>query len=113
MEQPAHVVYPTSNVEAGKKLFRALLGVEPYVDSPYYVGFRTGEFEIGLDPNAAARGIDGPIVFWSSPGMDASVQELVDAGATVHQPVSEVGGGLRIAILRDADGNLIGLRGTA
>ena len=103
-------VYPTSNLEKSKKLFSSLLGVEPYADAAYYVGFRPGSIEIGLDPNASARGIDGPINYWSTPRLEASVEALVSAGATVHQPVTDVGGGMRIAILRDGDGNLIGLR---
>jgi predicted enzyme related to lactoylglutathione lyase len=107
------VVYPTGNVEASKKLFSTLLGVEPYVDAGYYVGFRPGGIEIGLDPSASARGIDGPIVYWSTSGLEASVEALVNAGATVHQPATDVGGGMRIAILRDGDGNLIGLREAA
>jgi predicted enzyme related to lactoylglutathione lyase len=107
------VIYPTSNLEASKKLFRTLLGVEPYAEAPYYAGFRPGDIEIGLDPNASARGIEGPVVYWSTPRLEASVEALVSAGATVHQPVTEVGGGMRIAILRDGDSNLIGLREAA
>jgi len=107
----AVTVYPTADLEAGKKFFTALLGIEPYADMPYYVGYRPGDIEIGLVPNAnAAKGVDGPIAYWSTPTLEASVEELVKAGATVHQPVTEVGGGMRIAILRDANGNFIGLR---
>ena len=113
MEQPGLVVYPTSNLETSKKLFSTLLAIEPYVDGAYYVGYRPGGIEIGLDPNASARGIDGPIVYWDTPGLEASVEGLVSAGAIVHQPATDVGGGMRIAILRDSDGNLIGLREAA
>ncbi len=37
------VVYPVRNLDAAKALFREVLGVDPYADSPYYVGFRVGE----------------------------------------------------------------------
>jgi predicted enzyme related to lactoylglutathione lyase len=107
------VVYPTNNPEASKKLFSALLGIEPYADEGYYVGFRPEGMEIGLVPNAAARGMDRPIAYWSTRGLEASVEALVSAGATVHQPVTAVGGGMRIAVVRDGDGNLIGLREAA
>ena len=35
------VVYPVKDIEKAKQLFTKLLGTEPYVDSPYYVGYRT------------------------------------------------------------------------
>jgi hypothetical protein len=37
------------------------LGVAPYVDAPYYVGFKVGELEVGLDPNGHRKGQTGPI----------------------------------------------------
>ena len=33
------IVYPVKNIEAAKKLFSKFLGVDPYTDSPYYVGY--------------------------------------------------------------------------
>jgi predicted enzyme related to lactoylglutathione lyase len=39
----------------------------------------------------------------------ASLQALVDAGATPKQAVTDVGGGKLIATVTDADGNAIGL----
>lgn len=44
------LVYPVSDAARTKLLFGALLGAEPYVDEPWYVGFRIGDLEIGLDP---------------------------------------------------------------
>jgi len=32
------IVYPVSDLAQAKKLYRTLLGVEPYADQPYYVG---------------------------------------------------------------------------
>ena len=43
----------------------------------------------------------------------ATIAELIATGATVTQEPSEVGGGLTIAVLADADGNPIGLRQSA
>ena len=51
MSYPALIVMPVSNIETAKATYRALLGIDPYVDSPYYVGFKAGDGEIGLDPN--------------------------------------------------------------
>jgi predicted enzyme related to lactoylglutathione lyase len=101
------VVFPAKDLDATKKLFTTLLGTEPYVDQPYYVGFRAGELEFGLDPNAEST---GPICFWATSDIAASVAELAAAGAEVSQPPHNVGGGLQVATLTDASGSTIGLR---
>ena len=48
------LVYPVKDLARAKTLYSKLLGVEPYADAPYYVGFRIGDQEIGLDPNGTA-----------------------------------------------------------
>ena len=45
------VIYPVKDIGRGKTLFSNLLGVAPYADTAYYVGFRVRDQEIGLDPN--------------------------------------------------------------
>jgi predicted enzyme related to lactoylglutathione lyase len=90
-------------------LYGTLLGAEPYADAPYYVGFKVGDQEIGLDPNGHRQGLTGPIPYWEVDDAKSSLQALVDAGAQVQQDVKDVGGGKLVAIAKDADGNLIGL----
>ena len=58
------IVYPVKDLAQAKKLYSALLGVAPYVDSPYYVGFRVGDQEIGLDPNGHLQGLTAPLAYW-------------------------------------------------
>ena len=48
-------------MEQTKSLLTVTLGTEPYVDAPYYVGFRSDGFEIGLDPNGHSQGMTGPV----------------------------------------------------
>jgi len=50
------VIYPVSDLAGAKALFTALLGVEPLMDQPYYVGYRLADQDIGLDPNGHAQG---------------------------------------------------------
>lgn len=104
------IVDPTKNFDAAKRLLRELLGVAPYVDSSNYVGFRIGEQEVGLDPNGHAKGQTGPIGYVEVDDIQACKNALVAFGATVRRGVSDVGGGLLICWLEDADGNIIGLR---
>lgn len=103
-------VYPVKDIAQAKAFYSKLLGVEPYVDSAYYVGFRVGEQEIGLDPNGYNKGMTGPIGYWQVNNIQESLQLLVDAGAQVQQEVQDVGGGMLIAWVKDADGNTTGLR---
>jgi len=45
----------------------------------YYAGFRVGDQEIGLDPNAHKQGVTGPIGYWEVPDIKAALQTLLDA----------------------------------
>ena len=105
---PSLVVFGVADLAAATRFWTGLLGVEPYADSPYYVGYRTGAVEIGLDPNAGEG--TSPVVYWNVGDLDARVDALVAAGATVRRPPSDVGGGRRVALLADLAGNPVGLR---
>ena len=113
---PSLLVFGVGDLTAAKALYTAILGVEAYVDSPYYVGYRVGDVEVGLDPNAARQGATsgpsatGPITYWTTEDLEGRVDALVAAGATVQRPPTDVGGGQRVAVLADASGNLLGLR---
>ncbi len=83
--------------------------MEPYADQPYYVGFRVGDQEIGLDPSGHSKGLQGPIAYWRVGDIREMLQALVAAGAALEQDVRDVGDGRLIASVRDADANIIGL----
>lgn len=100
------IVYPVEDIAQAKALFRELLGVEPYADDPYYVGFKVGDQDIGLDPNGHKQGMT---VYYHVDDIRKSLQSLVDAGATTIQEIKNIGGGGLIASVKDADGNIIGL----
>jgi len=103
------IVYPVNDLDQAKTLYSAMLGVEPYAESPYYVGFRIGDQEIGLDPNGHNAGLSGPLNYWAVDDIAASLRTFLDAGAQERQAVTDVGGGKRIASVTDADGNVIAL----
>ncbi len=100
------LVYPVKDVEKGKVFFGKFLEAEPYVASPYYVGYKVGELEVGLDPNSNV----GPIAYADVEDIKSSLQAMTSAGAVIIQDVVDVGGGLLIARVRDADGNVVGFR---
>jgi predicted enzyme related to lactoylglutathione lyase len=102
-------VFPVRDMARAKTLYSQLLGTEPYVDTAYYVGFRVGDQEIGLDPNGHRKGMTGPVGYWQVTDIKKSLQLLLDAGAQLQQAVKDVGGGKLTAWVKDADGNIIGL----
>jgi len=102
-------VYPVKDIAQARGLYSKLLGAEPYVDSAYYVGFKIGEQEIGLDPNGHSAGMTGPVGYWQVNDIKKRLQLLLDAGAQMQQEVKDVGGGKLIAAVKDADGNITGL----
>ena len=110
MKSAALVVFPASDLSKQKRLFTALLGTEPYADAAYYVGYRVDGVEIGLDPNAHQ---EGPIVYWETDDIAASLEQLKSAGASERDPVRDVGGGMLVATVTDTSGSVIGLRQTA
>lgn len=100
------LVYPVTDIEKAKRFYETFLGVEPYVDSPYYVGYRIGSLEVGLDPNSSS----GPITYTDVPDIQAGIQEMTNAGADIVQEPTDVGNGLLIAHVKDMDNNIVGLR---
>ncbi len=110
MSYPSIIVIPVADMEKAIETYQILLGVEPYVAESYYAGFKVGTGEIGLDPHGKSG---GPLPYWDVEDLDATIASLTASGATVVNSPAEVGGGLTIAVLADADGNPIGLRHSA
>ena len=75
--------------------------------SPYYVGYRVGDQEVGLDPHGH-RGA-GAVAYYLVDDIKESLQQLLEAGAETLQDVKDVGGGKLVASVKDTDGNAIGL----
>lgn len=100
------ILYPVKDVNESKNVYRKLLGVEPYADQPYYVGFKIEDQDIGLIPNNAEGGVTA---FFHIDDIKSSLQILLDAGAQIIQNVKNVGGERLIATVKDKDGNIIGL----
>jgi predicted enzyme related to lactoylglutathione lyase len=102
------ILYPAPDVDKAKRFFRELIGAEPYADSPQYVGYKSGDMEIGLVPSADLK--NGAVAYWTVSDIAASVKALVDAGGTVVQEITDVGYGLQVASVKDPNGAIVGLR---
>lgn len=102
------VIYPAPDLAAARQWYAEVLGLAPYFDEPFYVGFSVGGFELGLLPDAQP-GTGGPQPLWGVSDIDATYQRLLTLGATALDPVAEVGGGIKVAAVRDPFGNRLGL----
>jgi predicted enzyme related to lactoylglutathione lyase len=103
------IIYPVKDLARAKTRYTAALGLEPEMDQPYYVGFKVGGLDVGLDPNGHSQGMTGPVVYWQVDDIETVLNALIEAGAQAQQGVKDVGGGKLIATVKDADGNVIGL----
>ena len=103
------IIYPVRDLAAAKARFSALAGAEPAQDSAGYVGYELDGQQVGLDPHGHAHGLSGPVAYWHVADIEASLDALQTAGATVSQKPTKVGGTRRIASAVDPDGNVIGL----
>jgi predicted enzyme related to lactoylglutathione lyase len=103
------LVYPVKDLDQAKALYNKLLGAEPSVDSPYYVGWQLDGLDIGLDPNGHKVGLTSPVSYYRVDDISASLQTLLDSGAHLLRSVRGVGNGRLIASVKDADGNIVGL----
>jgi predicted enzyme related to lactoylglutathione lyase len=103
------VLHPVSDLTAAKAVYTALLGVPPMADESYYVGCETAGQHIGLVPGSGQQGMTSPVAYWQVPDIEAKLAEVTAAGATLKEPVRDVGGGRLVATVTDPDGNVLGL----
>jgi predicted enzyme related to lactoylglutathione lyase len=103
------VLHPVSDLATAKAVYTALLGVAPQADSDYYVGFEAAGQHVGLLPGGGPQGMTCPVAYWKVADIEAKLAEVTAAGATVKEPVRDVGGGRLVATVTDPDGNVLGL----
>jgi predicted enzyme related to lactoylglutathione lyase len=100
------VIYPVEDIARAKALYQSLLGIEPYVDEPYYVGFRIGDQEFGLDPNGLHQVVT---TYYQVDDIEGLASQLREGGATQQGDVRDVGGGKLVVTMTDPDGNVFAL----
>ena len=101
-------IYPTPDLANAKAWYEQVLGQKPYFDEPFYVGFSVGGFELGFIPDGEPS-TSGAQPLWGVANADSAIARLVELGATIIDPVTEVGGGIRVAAVKDPFGNRFGI----
>ena len=104
-------IYHVSEIERGKQWYSKVLGIEPYFDQPFYVGYNVGGYELGLQPveSAAGERSDGAVAYWGVENAEAAFQRLIELGAAAHEAVQDVGEGIKVATVKDPFGNVLGI----
>jgi predicted enzyme related to lactoylglutathione lyase len=101
-------IYAAPDLEQAKAWYRTFLGIDPYFDEPFYVGFNVGGYELGLDPDATpAPGT--PVTYWGVSDIQTTWDTLLAQGATADQAPQDVGDGIMVATATDPFGNTLGI----
>jgi catechol 2,3-dioxygenase-like lactoylglutathione lyase family enzyme len=100
------VIYPAPDLEAAKRWWTSFLGMAPYFDEPFYVGFNPGGYELGLLPDANPN--DGALTYWGVDDVATALEDALSAGATVHTAASDVGEGIITASITTPSGSIVG-----
>src|SRR5688500_10001965 len=90
-------VYYVDDIEKAKHWYSSILDQKPYFDEPFYVGFNVGGFELGLHPDEGRAKGEGHAAYWGVDDAASALRRLLDQGATAHEDVQDVGGGIKVA----------------
>lgn len=104
-------IYKVTDIKKAKAWYSKVLGIKPYFDEPFYVGFNVGGYELGLnpDPKSETSKIEGVTTYWGVDDVNGMYQALIDHGATAHEKPNDVGGGIVVAAVKDPWGNVFGI----
>ncbi|MEO8712003.1 MAG: VOC family protein [Parafilimonas sp.] len=103
-------IYHVDDLEKAKAWYENITGIKPYFDQPFYVGFDVNGYELGLDPdmNNVEKG-NQSVAYWAVDNIEMVVEKLTENNASVISAITEVGGGIKVAVLKDPFGNAVGL----
>ena len=100
------VIYPSPDLDAAKRWWTDFLGVAPYFDQPFYVGFDVAGYELGLVP-------DGDLsreatTYWGVGDVATCVERATALGAEVLEAPLDVGEGIVVGAVRNPSGSVVG-----
>ena len=101
--------YEAKDLAMAKVWYAKVLGIQPYFDQPFYVGFNVGGYELGLLPAESAQRAPSGVAYWGVSDAQAAYQRLLGLGATPQEPVQDAGDGILIGAVHDPFGNVLGV----
>jgi len=103
-------VYKVADLEIAKEWYSDVLGVVPYFDELFYVGYNVGGYELGLDPDLDGVTVGNNVgIYWGVADANAFFAKLTSKGAKIDSEPREVGGGIIVASVFDPFGNVFGI----
>ncbi|MBM7789894.1 VOC family protein [Tenggerimyces flavus] len=116
------VSFYADDLTAAKQWYSEFLGVDAYYayppESPAYVEFRIGDYEHELGiidgkyrVHPATEQAAGEIVYWHVDDLQATLDRLIELGATLHDKITPRGaaGDFITASVVDPFGNVLGI----
>src|SRR6186997_1801730 len=93
------VIYFVPDVEKAKQWYAEVFSTAPYFDTPYYVGFNIGGYELGLHPDEKneTNKTENVQTYWGVNDVQSSYDRLLSLGATTHNAPQNVGGEIIVA----------------
>lgn len=102
-------IYHVGDIQQGRNWYAKALGVQPYFDQPFYVGFNVGGFELGLSPDPRPGKEGGVDTYWGVADIQAGLAHFLAAGAQKIADIEDVGEGIKVVMVLDPFGNRFGL----
>lgn len=104
-------IYHVDDIKKAKSWYSSILGIEPYFDEPFYVGFNVGGYELGLQPGESTSPdkAQGTVAYWGVSNAEVALNRVIKLGATKHEDVQDVGGEIKVATVKDPFGNMFGI----
>lgn len=103
-------VYKVADLEKAKAWYSDVLGIEPYFDEPFYVGYNVGGYELGLDPDLTDVTTGNSVgIYWGVDDVKSMVEEFRSKGISIKDDPQDVGGGIIVASVLDPFGNVFGI----
>jgi predicted enzyme related to lactoylglutathione lyase len=102
-------IYKVGDINQAKAWYSQVLGIQPYFDEPFYVGFNVGGYELGLQPEEGQTTKGGVATYWGVSDVKKTYEKLLSQGATVHENPTDVGEKIIVAAVKDPWGNIFGI----
>lgn len=104
-------IYRVNDLSKAIEWYSKILGIQPYFNEPFYVGFNVGGYELGLQPEEGSGMTRGENVetYWGVDDAQAVFDHLLASGATAHMQPADVGDGIVVATVKDPWGNVFGI----
>lgn len=104
------VIYMVDDLAKAKAWYSTLLGMDPYFDEAFYVGYEVGGYELGLHPKGAEiKAGSTPVSYWGVANIEEAFAKMKALGAKEYEAIQDVGGGIKVAAFFDPFENIIGI----